>query len=145
LVNSQGQVLGMNTSALARMAAITVPVSTIDRVADELLEHGHIRRPYLGLAMQTVAVPEDVTKKLRLESPTALLIMHVEPEGPASKAGIMLGDVILRVQNKPAVDPSIVQDALRGLRTGEQAKLIVLRGGEQREVAVAVGDRPSRK
>jgi len=145
LVNSQGQVLGMNTSALARMAAITVPTATIDRVVDELLEHGHVRRPYLGVAMQTVAVPEDVSKKLKLESPGALLVVHVEAEGPASKAGVMLGDVILRVQNKPAVDPSIVQDALRGLRTGEQAKLFVLRGGEQRELAVAVGDRPSRK
>ena len=145
LVNSQGQVLGMNTSALARMAAITVPAATVERVVDELLEHGHIRRPYLGLAMQGVAVPDDVSKKLKLESPAALLVVHVEPEGPANKAGVMLGDVILRVQNRATGDPSIVHDALRALRPGEQARLTVLRGGEQRELAVSVGDRPSRK
>lgn len=145
LVNSQGQVLGMNTSALARMAAITVPAATMDRVVEELLEHGHIRRPYLGLAMQPVAVPDDVSKKLKLESPSALLVVHVEPDGPANKAGVMLGDVILRVQNIATTDLSMVHDALRKLRPGEQAKLTVLRGGEQRDFAIALGDRPSRK
>jgi S1-C subfamily serine protease len=145
LVNSRSQVLGMNTVALARMAAITVPAATVDRVIVELLEHGHIRRPYLGLAMQTVSIPDDLRGKLKLESTTGLLVMHVETDGPGSKAGVMLGDVIIAMQGKPAGDLRTLQEALAGLQTGDPAKLTMIHGGEKREVAVTAGDRTSRK
>jgi S1-C subfamily serine protease len=145
LLNGQGQVLGMNTTALARVAAITVPAKTIDRVVEELLEHGHIRRPYLGLAMQTVALPEKTQEKLKLKSPTGLLVVHVEEGGPGGSAGITLGDVILGIQEKPADELSAVHDALRGMKTGDRAKLSVLRGGETREFIVTLGERPVRK
>jgi S1-C subfamily serine protease len=145
LVNSHGQVLGMNTVGLARMAAITVPTATVDRVIVELLEHGHIRRPYLGLAMQTVSIPEDLRGKLKLESTTGLLVMHVEVDGPGNKGGVMLGDVIIGIQGKPAGDLRTLQEALAGLRTGDPGKLTVIHGGEKRDLAVTVGDRTSRK
>jgi S1-C subfamily serine protease len=142
LMNARGQVLGMNTTALARMATITVPAMTVDRVLGELLEHGHIRRPYLGLAMQTVSIPNDVRDRLKLESATGLLVMQVEADGPANKAGVMLGDVIISIHGKTAGD---VADALAGLRPGDQTKVIILRGGERRELSVNVGDRPTQK
>ena len=142
LMNARGQVLGMNTAALARMATITVPATTVDRVLEELLEHGHIRRPYLGLAMQTVSIPNDVRDRLKLESTTGLLVMQVEADGPANGAGVMLGDVIISIHGKAAGD---VADALAALRTGDQAKLIIIRGGERRELSVNVGDRPTQK
>jgi serine protease DegQ len=144
LVNSQGKVLGMNTVGLARMAAITVPTATVDRVIVELLEHGHIRRPYLGLAMQTVSIPEDLRGKLKLESTAGLLVMHVEADGPGSKAGVMLGDVIIGIQGKLAGDLRTLQEALAGLRTGDAGKLTVIHGGEKRDLGVTVGDRASR-
>src|SRR5216684_3312102 len=122
LMNARGQVLGMNTTALARMATITVPAITVDRVLGELLEHGHIRRPYLGLAMQTVSIPNDVRDRLKLESETGLMVMQVEADGPANKAGVMLGDVIISIHGKAAGD---VADALAGLRTGDPAKVII--------------------
>jgi S1-C subfamily serine protease len=145
LLNAQGQILGMNTAALARMAAITVPASTVDRVIAELLEHGHITRPYLGLAMQIVDVPENIREKMKLQSTTGLLVMHVEADGPGGQAGVMLGDVIVGIEGKAAGDISLLQEALARLRTGQQAKLTILRGGEQRDLAVTLGDRPSRK
>jgi S1-C subfamily serine protease len=58
LVNAQGKVVGINTRGLARGRGVTIPNATVNRVVDELLEKGHIARPYLGLAMQPVAVPE---------------------------------------------------------------------------------------
>ena len=64
LVNAQGKVVGINTRGLARGRAITIPVTTVNRVVDELLEKGHIARPYLGLAMQPVAVPESLRAKV---------------------------------------------------------------------------------
>jgi S1-C subfamily serine protease len=135
----------MNTVALARMAAITVPTATVDRVIVELLEHGHIRRPYLGIAMQTVSIPDDLREKLRLESTTGLLVMHVEANGPGNKAGVTLGDVIIGIEGKPAGDLRTLQEALAGLRTGNPAKLTIIHGGEKRDVAVTIGDRASRK
>src|SRR6201984_902126 len=64
LVNAQGKVVGINTGGLARGRGVTVPNSTVNRVVDELLEKGHIARPYLGVAMQPVAVPESLRGKL---------------------------------------------------------------------------------
>ncbi len=145
LVNSQGQVLGMNTVALARAAAITVPTATVDRVVGELLEHGHIRRPYLGLAMQTVPIPDDVRRQLKLELENGLLVMHVEADGPGAKAGLMLGDLIISIQGKATGNLIKLQGALSGLRTGEQTKLTVIRAGEKRELSATIGDRPIRK
>ena len=145
LLNAQGQVLGMNTIALARMAAITVSAATVDRVLGELLEHGHIRHPHLGLAMQIVSVPDDIRGKLNVESATGLLVMHVEDNGPGSKAGVMLGDLIIEFQEKATGDLSTLQEALAKLHPGDQAKLTVIRGGERRELIGVVGDRPIRK
>jgi S1-C subfamily serine protease len=145
LVNAQSQVLGMNTSALARMATITVPAATVDRVIEELLQHGHIRRPYLGIAMQAVPVPEGLREKLKLESATGLLVMSVEADGPGSKAGVMLGDVVVGIQGKAIGELPAVSDALDGVQPGDQAKLTIVRGGEKRELNVTAGDRPARK
>ena len=145
LVNVRGEVLGMNTGALARMAAITVPASTVDRVVTELLEHGHVRRAYLGIAMQTVAIPDAVRANLKLDSATGLLVMHVESEGPGSKAGLMVGDLLIRIQGKVAADLTSLQEALAGTRPEQTVKLTIIRGGEERGVDVTLGDRPSRK
>jgi len=145
LLNAQGRVLGMNTMALARMAAITVPTATVDRVLGELLEHGRIRRPYLGLAMQMVSVPDDVREKFKLEAATGLLVMHVEADSPGNKAGLTLGDLVISIQDKAAGDLQTLQDAIAGLRTGDQARITVIRGGEKREVRAIVGDWPTRK
>jgi S1-C subfamily serine protease len=95
--------------------------------------------------MQIVDVPENMREKMKLQSPTGLLVMHVEAEGPGGRAGVMLGDVIIGIEGKAAGDISIVQETLARLRTGQQAKLTVLRGGEQRDLPVTLGDRPSRK
>lgn len=141
LINSEGKVLGVNTTALARMATITVPCSTVERVIGELLEHGHIRRPYLGLAMQTVSLPDGVRQKLQPSIETGLLVMHVEPDGPAIKAGVMLGDLIVGMQNKAVGALAGLQSALSELKTGQAARLSIFRGGERKQLEVVIGDR----
>src|SRR6266550_1539336 len=101
LVNAEGKVIGINTRGVARGRAVTIPASTVNRVVDELLEKGHISRPYLGLAMQPVAVPESLRSKLKSELTSGLVIVHVEPSGPADKAGILLGDILVELQSRP--------------------------------------------
>src|SRR5215470_6323873 len=88
LVNARGEIVGVNTRGLSRGRAVTVPVATVNRVVDELLEKGHIARPYLGIAMQPVALPESVRGQLGADACMGLVIMHVESGGPAEKAGV---------------------------------------------------------
>ncbi|HXZ78820.1 MAG TPA: trypsin-like peptidase domain-containing protein [Terriglobales bacterium] len=145
LVNGDGKVLGINTPALARRATITVPAATVDRVLDELLKRGYIARPYLGVAMQPVPLPEDVWTKLKLDSHTGLLVMHAEADSPASKARLMLGDVIVALQGKPVGDVGEMLERLGELHSGESAKVSIVRGGEKVEVSVTVGERPRRR
>jgi len=128
LVNSQGEFLGMNTAGLHR-SGITVPASTVGRVSAELLEKGRVERPYLGLAMQTVPVPESLRTRLNLTASEGLLVVHVEPDSPAEKAGVLLGDLLLTLGGKPMADTDSVQQALRASKPGDQIEAGLVRGG----------------
>jgi len=68
LLNARGEVIGVNTRGLGHGRAVTVPVATVNRVVEQLLEKGHIARPYLGIAMQPVGVPENMRSKLPAEA-----------------------------------------------------------------------------
>src|ERR1700740_1360308 len=76
LVNAQGKVVGINTRGLARGRAVTIPLVTVKRVVDEPVEKGHIANPYLGLAMQPVAVPESLRGKAPGAGNSAVLVVH---------------------------------------------------------------------
>ena len=95
LVDAGGRVVGLNTSGLARDARLAVPATTVTRVADELLRIGHVSRGYLGLGMQPVRLPEPLRARLGLPGEAGLIVVMVEPDGPAARAGVMLGDVLV--------------------------------------------------
>src|SRR5260370_20936221 len=84
LVNEHHGVLGIHRRALARNAIITVPTQTIDRVVDAILERGHVPRPFLGVAMQPVPVPETLPAQFAEGADQVLLVLHVEPNSPAA-------------------------------------------------------------
>ena len=83
LVSVEGNVLGVNTNGLGRGRAVTIPVATVNRTVDELLEKGYIARPYLGVAIQPVAVPENLRAKLKSAPSGGLMVLHVEAGSPA--------------------------------------------------------------
>ena len=144
LVDSRGRVLGMNTSVLARAATITVPTTTIDRVVNDIVEHGGVFRPYLGLAMQPVAMPEDLQRKLKTERDSALMVMQVEPGSPSGAAGLMLGDLILTVNTQAVVGIEQIQQALGQSKRGDTVELGYARAGQLASVKVKLSDRPPR-
>lgn len=144
LITAQGKVVGINTSGLSRGRAVTIPVATVNRVVDELLEKGHIARPYLGLAMQPVAIPEALRGKLKSETTTGLLVIHVEAGGPADKAGVLLGDVLIALQGKPLEELDTIQDLLGSTKAGEKIAIAAIRGGAAVQFAVTLGERPAR-
>lgn len=142
LVNGRGELLGINTVVLARESVITLPTETVDRVVNELLERGHIQRPYLGIAMQEVQLPREWRSAAASDQEHGLLVVHVAPEAPAKQAGISLGDVIISVDGKPMQGVRQLHRLLSEKRTGEALRLYVARGGSFTEAQVTLGDRP---
>jgi S1-C subfamily serine protease len=140
LVNEQRQVLGINSPALARQAVITIPAQTIRRVVDAILKLGHVPRPFLGLAMQPIPIPEPARELFPAGAEQTLLVTHVEPKAPAAQAGVMVGDVIVFFNGKPVQGVREILHLLRALRIGDTISLSVLRGGTRLDLTVSVAD-----
>lgn len=141
LVNEGRQVLGINSSALARSAVITVPATTIDRVVDAILERGHVPRPFLGAAMQAVPVPEAQRAHFGEGVDEALLVLHVEPNAPAASGGILVGDLLLSVDGHAVHNVHEVQHRLSSLKVGDPVVIGVVRGGVKMDLKVVLADR----
>ncbi len=101
LVAADGTVLGVNTSGLANGAAVTIPSDIAWRIADTLVKHGRIQHGYLGIRSQTVEIPAASQKALKHEQATGLLIVGVENDSPASKGGLIVGDILVAVAGCP--------------------------------------------
>jgi S1-C subfamily serine protease len=145
LVEAGGRVLGINTSGLARALALSLPVATVDRVVSELVKKGHVTRGYLGLAVQPVRLPEPMRRRLGLEGTMGLVIINLEPGGPADGAGLLLGDIITGLDGRQVGDPSDILAFLGAEGVGKQATLRIVRAGEIQSVAVTIGERLPRK
>jgi len=145
LIDVEGRVIGINTTGLARGAGLTIPASTVNYVVDTLLEHGRIARPYLGVGMQPVALPAELRSNLNLPNESALVMLSVEAESPAGRAGITLGDVLVALEGVPVADTDDVQTVLSRGQIGQTIRASILRGGEQREITLTLAERPGEK
>ena len=141
LLNARGEVVGINTRGLAHGRAVTVPVATVNHVVEELLEKGHIARPYLGIAMQPVEVPENMRSKLPTQMRVGLLVMQVEKGGPAEKAGVLLGDVLFEVGGATVERVDAIQDSLATAKIGDALQIRVIRAGEIKPLSITLGER----
>ncbi len=146
LVDTGGRVIGINTTGLARGAGLTIPASTVDRVVGHLLQHGRVARPYLGVGMtQRVPLPERLRERLNLSQASGLMLLSLEADGPADKAGFIIGDMLLALDGVPVADSEDVQAVLAGREAGASVRAGILRAGEFREVEITLGERPARK
>jgi S1-C subfamily serine protease len=141
LVNARGEIVGVNTRGLSRGRAVTVPVATVNRVVDELLEKGHIARPYLGIAMQPIVLPEGVRGQLGAAARMGLVIMHVESGGPAEKGGVLLGDVVVSVAGKFVENIDAIQDVIATAKIGDTVPVQLHRAGQIRPLSITLGER----
>ena len=145
LVDAQGRVVGINTSGLSRSMGLAIPASTINRVTDQLLSKGRIARGYLGIGMQPVAVPESLKTKLNLSGDGGLIIVSVQPGGPAEQAGVMIGDILVALDGKQLNDTDDVQALLDPERIGTALQARFIRGGEPADLSITVGERPGKE
>ncbi len=145
LVDAAGRVLGMNCSALARGMAVTVPAATVSRVADALLTRGHVARGWLGVAMQPVRLSPAIAERLGVAHARGVLLVQVEPDGPAERAGMMLGDVIVAIDGTAIESPEDVAPFIGAGRVGTTLDVRLVRGGGEQHVTLTVGERPRRE
>lgn len=145
LADAEGRIIGINTTGLARGASVTIPASTVDRVVDQLLASGRVARPYLGVGMQPVLLPVKLREQFNLSQSSGLMMLSVEADAPADKAGITIGDVLLTLGESRVAETDDAQTILAREEVGAVIKARFLRGGEIREAEITLGERPVRK
>src|SRR3984893_12609767 len=145
LVDPSGAVLGLNNSALARGTPLALPAAAVDCVCDQLLERGHVRRPFIGIAVQPVALSESVVKQHGLGGDAGLLIISIADSSPAEKAGMMLGDLLLEANESALEGPDDLLDALSSVSKNGAVTVKFLRGGAIKSAAITPADRGGRE
>src|SRR5215216_1176746 len=141
LVNTEGEILGLNTSGLTRGSSLTIPVKVAWRTADALAKHGSVKRGYLGVRTQPVDVPDAARQALQREQTHGLLVSWLEEGGPAEKSGLLVGDILVAISGQPVGDPDDLFSALNSDTVGKSISMEVLRGGHPETVSVTVGER----
>jgi S1-C subfamily serine protease len=141
-VDAGGALIGMVSTGLSRTSVLAVTRGTVDRVAPKLLDHGYVGRGFLGVALQPVAIPRDLKDKLKLEQDTAVMLLGVEPNGPAASAGLIMGDILLQTGDSVISDAETLADALDSASIGQALSFRVLRAGVIQDVPVRIGERP---
>jgi len=141
LISADGSLIGMNTSGLAMETLITIPVELLWPAAQALADHGHIRRPYLGVRSQTVHLAAPQQEQLGRKQDSGLLLVSLDENSPAASAGLIVGDIVVGVNGQSMVDHEELQVALNSAGAGSQVPIEVLRGGKPTIFQVTLGER----
>jgi S1-C subfamily serine protease len=143
VVSAGGQIVGLATPKFAPGGALALPVVVVNRVVDALLEKGRISRGYLGVGLQPIRLPENLRQALNRKEKTAAIVLEVHPEGPAHKAGVIIGDILIGLDGAAVQRLEDVQAHLHGEEIGKTVKAEFLRGGERREAEIVIAERPN--
>lgn len=138
LLDVSGALIGLNSAGLLRGTPLALGVDTLERVAAQLLAEGRVRRGYLGVSSHPVRLPDAVSAGLGRGY--GLIVVGLQPDGPADRAGVVLGDVLLALDGEALESIEDLQAALEP-RAERAAALRLLRGGREETVSVAVGAR----
>jgi S1-C subfamily serine protease len=144
LVDVHGRVVGINTSGLSRQLELAIPASTVARVADELIAKGRVSRGFLGVGLQPVRLPEAVRGAFKAASDIGLIVVSVQPDGPAAKSGLLLGDILVTLDGTGVGAPEDAQAIIGARLVGSTITAAILRAGAVAEARITVGERPPR-
>lgn len=139
LIDHEGRLVGVNTAIFSRSGGsngigFAIPAEMVRRVVDSAINEGRIVRPWLGLKGQ--AVTSDIAKTLDLDRPVGMLVTEIYPKGPADKAKIRKGDVVLKIDGREVYDEAGLKFLAATLKEGVYARLEVMRNGKARSVDV---------
>jgi len=138
LVDSAGRVVGVNTATIlpAQGICFAIGINTAKFVASRLLRDGRIRRSYIGVSAQTVPVHRRVVRFYDLAKETGAMVLSVEENSPAKRAGLREGDIIVALEGQPVAGVDDLQRLLTEVRVGVSSTLSVLRWTEKLELKV---------
>jgi serine protease DegS/serine protease DegQ len=145
LVNAQGQLVGINTAMLdrdvgAQGIGFAIPMRTAKRVLEQIVEHGHVARGWLGVEVGNVVVSADSGLPGAARGAT---VVEVYPGGPAAQAGLQPGDILLKLGKHPIIDPADLRSREAELAPGSKVEVSGLRTGEPFSTEVVLAQRPS--
>jgi S1-C subfamily serine protease len=141
LIDVAGKLLGINTSGLTPGTSITLPVSLALNLAEALAQDGHVRRGFLGVRSQPVEVPAAARQALGHDQETGLLLVGVEKDGPAARDGLIVGDILVALNEEPITDADQLLSRLAGSLVGKPTPIEVIRGGQPVTITVTIGER----
>jgi S1-C subfamily serine protease len=146
LVNSTGEVVGINTAIIAGAQGICFSISsnTVEFVAARLIREGRVRRCFIGVGGQNVALPRRLSRFHELEQSSAVLVQSTSAGGPAVKAGVLGGDIIIAADGITVRDIDDLHRLMTEERVGRRIPLIVLRQGQKLDLAVTPEELPHR-
>lgn len=139
LVSGDGAVHGLNTSGFGHGVSITVPVATIRNTVNTLQKHGKMKKGYLGVGLQPARLSDSAAKELEQE--TGLLIVSIESDSPADKASLLVGDIIVALDEEAVEQMDELLAMLTGERVGKAVPVQIVRGGQLQNVDVTIGER----
>ena len=140
-VDTGGKLIGVPTAAQIRGLAVVIPVRIAWKTTAALIEHGTVKRGYLGLAGQPVRLPEGQRVD---ERDRALLVVAVTPESPAESAGLLVGDLLLDFDGRPIRSAEELLELLTAERIGHPVPIRVRRGAAPLDLTITVTERPGR-
>jgi S1-C subfamily serine protease len=146
LVSSRGEVVGINTAIILGTQGIcfAVAANTANFVLGELVRHGRVRRSFIGIAAAQTPLPRRLRHAAGVTQDTAVMISSVEPDGPAERAGLAAGDVILGLDGASVTGADDLVRALTADKIGREVAVETLRKGERRSVKLTAQERPRR-
>ncbi len=145
LINLAGKVIGINTAIITQTGAyegigLAIPSSLARKVAESLIKEGRVVRGYLGVKIQ--AVTPELARQLKLPNNDGTQIIEIQPGGPAEQAGLMVGDVIVKLGEKSVTDPASLRILTIGQEVGSRVPLEYYRDGQVHQSLVTVSELP---
>ncbi len=135
LVDVESKIIGINT-AYVWSRGIAIPINKVKAVADRLMSGRTIKKAYLGVVANTVAIPQEITEQTGVDQDTGVMVFSVEPGAPARKAGLAMGDVIVKFNEKPVTEFYDLPRLLAEDVIGKETKLTIIRGEKLVELVI---------
>jgi S1-C subfamily serine protease len=142
LLNIHGEVVGINDAVRsgAQNISFAVPVDVVRSIADELLAHGSIKRPYVGIFMEDLN--QYMAQRMNSTTTQGVIVTRILPGGPCEKAGVGEGDIIISVDGHKVETAKEFRDILKDCTPGEVMEFVLLRKGSEEKRKVVVGNYP---
>ena len=147
LIDTHARLIGINTAIYSESGGsqgigFAIPIDTVKQVLTQIIEFGHVRRGWLGIEPQDIRA--DLARAFNLDRQSGVIIAGMMRDGPASRAGLRVGDIVQSIDGQVVEDTPALMSRIARVPPGEMIKLGVWRSGRQQSIEVKVGMRPVR-